>query len=233
MIAAHHPASIDTWPPLLVTTCQLTDHTGTPRHTTFALTMCMRPRTVSVNTHYLASASMTTNDAHATSYSVRRHSRPLRHLQPTRAHRPMSANIRNITASNGHHFWSPPAPANASQCNRNCSMPIVPDMCSRTTHSAPMHSCNTKHAYVLIKNRSGNGLCNIIRSSSDIPFENPVIEGEYILLHFIHYLHTFWSEGECCNTYFSLSRHNKYIIIIHSYIYSSSTICIYLYLTMT
>ena len=37
-------------------------------------------------------------------------------------------------------------------------------------------------------------------SSPDIPFENLVIEGEYImiLLHFIHYLHTFWSEGECC-----------------------------------
>src|SRR6266550_3881904 len=54
------------------------------------------------------------NDAHTASYSVRRHSRPLRHLQPTRAHRPTSANIRNITASNGHHFRSLPAPANAS-----------------------------------------------------------------------------------------------------------------------
>jgi len=38
-------------------------------------------------------------------------------------------------------------------------------------------------------------------SSPDIPFENSVIEGEYILLHSIHYLHTFWSEGECCNTH--------------------------------
>jgi hypothetical protein len=37
-------------------------------------------------------------------------------------------------------------------------------------------------------------------SLPDIPFENLVIEGEYILLHFIHFLHTFWSEGECCNT---------------------------------
>ena len=39
-------------------------------------------------------------------------------------------------------------------------------------------------------------------SSPDTPFENLVIEGEYILLHFIHYLHTFWSEGECCDTHY-------------------------------
>ena len=32
-------------------------------------------------------------------------------------------------------------------------------------------------------------------SSPDIPFENSVIEGEYMLLHFIHFLHTFGLRG--------------------------------------
>src|SRR6266576_1799964 len=203
MIAAHHPASIDTWPPLLVTTCQLTDHTGTPRSTTLALTMRTLPHTVSVDTHYSASESTTANDAHATSYSVRRHSRPLRHLQPTRAHRPTSANIRNITASNGHHFRSLPAPAHASRRNRNCSMPIAPDMCSCTTHSAPTCSSRTVR--------------EMARAISFVPhptFLSRILSlrgSIYYSISFITYI-LFGLRG---SVYFSLSRHNKYIIIIH------------------
>jgi hypothetical protein len=40
----------NTWPPLLITTCQLPAHTGTPRRTTPTLMTCTPPCTVSVDT---------------------------------------------------------------------------------------------------------------------------------------------------------------------------------------
>ena len=64
----HHSVSIDTWaPPLNVHHCSplLADSQSTlahlgPWHITLALMTCTPPHTLSVNTHYLASALMTT-----------------------------------------------------------------------------------------------------------------------------------------------------------------------------
>ena len=144
-------------------------------HHIHATTPWTLPHTVSIDTHYLASALTT-----ATASEI--DSRPSVSI----------CNTQWATAATSSVHWHPWTHHGAFAAVRR--PPHTMQMVHLDAHCTLMHY--TKNCLETIQHLECMlDMHHSFISSPDIPFENSVIEGEYILLHFIHFLHTFGLRG--------------------------------------